>query len=64
VFVHFCDGQLEEREREVACFRQFAEEGFLSAEGRRGRLGIFEPEEGFGERSVLAGGGALGRVGV
>jgi hypothetical protein len=55
--LHLCEGPADG-------FTDFAEDAGLARLGRRGRLGIFEPGEGFGGGGFLTGWGACGGVGL
>jgi len=64
VLVEFCYGLLHLFEGPADGLAYCAENCVLIADGRRGRLGMFEPGEGFGGGGFFSGGGALGGVGV
>ncbi|MBS1803551.1 MAG: hypothetical protein JST28_09290 [Acidobacteria bacterium] len=64
VLVEFGYGLLHLFEGPADGLTDFTKNEVLIADGGRGRLGIFEPREGFGGGGFFSGGGALGGVGV
>jgi len=62
--VNYGDGALDALEGPAELLGHGARNLVLECFGRWGRLGIFEPCDGFGEGSLLAGGCAFGGVGL